>query len=359
MSADVGLRVTAVPSPRYGPAVPGRYPKPPSDAEKYGYLQGGQRRWVLVLQYVAFLAVVISFAGFTTSSYWTLIFSIPLVLFAIEQTLALYTSTRRRRVDLGSHRYTVENWTPRWYPSVDVFVPTAGEELDLLDNTMRYVSLLEWPGELRVSILDDSGRVSVRDLAADYGFSYLARPGSEYKKAGNLRYGAERTDGEIIAIFDADFVPRPDFLLELVPYLDDPDVGIVQSPQFFDTAKLMNWLQRCTGATQELFYRFIQPSRDALGAAVCVGTSALYRRTALDAIGGFPKIAQSEDIYTGLWLNDAGFSTRYVPVTVSTSSVRSWFPASVTSYAIAGTAGGARLAGPPVVTAERPVKVAA
>ena len=67
----------------------------------------------------------------------------------------------------------------------------------------------------------------------------------------------------------------------------------------------------------ELFYRFIQPSRDALGAAICVGTSALYRRTVLDAIGGFPKIGQSEDIYTGLWMHDAGYSTRYVPVVVS------------------------------------------
>ena len=296
---------------------PSRYAISPSDAEKYQYLRGGQKRWLLVVQYVAFLAVVISFAGFTLSSYLTFVFSIPLVIFAVEQTLALYTSTRRRRVDLVSHRYTVENWTPRQYPSVDVFVPTAGEELDLLENTMRHLNLLEWPGELRVSILDDSGRAHVRHLAANYGFSYLARPGSEYKKAGNLRYGAEHTHGEIVAIFDADFVPRPDFLLELVPYMEDPSVGIVQSPQFFDTTKPMNWIQRCAGSTQELFYRFIQPSRDALGAAVCVGTSALYRRTALDAIGGFPEIGQSEDIYTGLWMHDVGYSTRYVPVTVS------------------------------------------
>jgi cellulose synthase (UDP-forming) len=320
--ADRGHRRDArelgrVSTPPQSPAAPGRYAMPPSDAEKYQYLVGGQKRWLLVVQYVAFLAVAVSFAGFATSSYWTFIFSIPLLLFAVEQTLALYTSTRRRRIDLASHQHTVENWTPRRYPSVDVFVPTAGEELDLLDNTMRHLNLLEWPGELRVSILDDSGRTSVRHLATVYGFSYLARPGSEYKKAGNLRYGAERTNGEIIAIFDADFVPRPDFLLELVPYMDDPNVGIVQSPQFFDTAKRMNWIQRCSAATQELFYRFIQPSRDALGAAVCVGTSALYRRTALDAIGGFPKIGQSEDIYTGLWMQDAGYSTRYVPVVVS------------------------------------------
>ena len=99
--------------------------------------------------------------------------------------------------------------------------------------------------------------------------------------------------------------------------MDDPTVGIVQSPQFFDTPKQTKWIQRCAGETQELFYRFIQPSRDALGAAVCVGTSALYRRIALEAIGGLPKIGQSEDIYTGLWMLDAGYSTRYVPVTVS------------------------------------------
>jgi cellulose synthase (UDP-forming) len=296
---------------------PSQYAVPPSNAEKYRYLQGGQKRWFLVVQYVAFLAVVISFAGFTTSTYWTLIFGIPLVLFVLEQTMALYTSTRRRRIDFISHQRTVDNWSPQRYPSVDVFLPTAGEELNLLDNTMRHISLLEWPGQLRVFILDDNGRAGVRDLATDYGFSYLARPGSEYKKAGNLRYGAEHTGGEIIVIFDADFVPRSDFLLELAPYMDDATIGIVQSPQFFDTSKRMNWIERCAGSTQELFYRFIQPSRDALGAAVCVGTSALYRRAALDAIGGFPMIGHSEDIYTGLWMLNAGYSIRYVPVVVS------------------------------------------
>jgi cellulose synthase (UDP-forming) len=99
--------------------------------------------------------------------------------------------------------------------------------------------------------------------------------------------------------------------------MDDPTVGIVQSPQFFDTTKQMNWVQRCAGSTQELFYRFIQPSRDALGAAVCVGTSALYRRSAIDAIGGFPLIGTSEDIYSGLYMSDAGYRIRYVPIVLS------------------------------------------
>jgi cellulose synthase (UDP-forming) len=310
-------RITTMLTPPRTSATLGRCATPPSDTEKYQYIRGGQRRWFITFQYLAFVGVAISFAGFAASSYETLVFGIPLAIFAVEQTLALYTSTRRRRIDLVSHQHTVENWAPLQYPSVDVFVPTAGEDLELLNNTMRHLVPLRWPGDLRVYILDDSGRASVRLLAKRYGFSYLARSGSEYKKAGNLRYGAEHSNGEIIAIFDADFVPCPEFLLELAPYMDDPSVGIVQSPQFFDTSKQMNWIQRCAGSTQELFYRFIQPSRDALGAAVCVGTSALYRRSALNAIGGFPKIAQSEDIYTGLWMIDAGYSTRYVPVTLS------------------------------------------
>jgi cellulose synthase (UDP-forming) len=301
-----------------GPETNGHgYATPPTDQEKYLYLRGGQRRWFIVLQYAAFMGVVTSFAGFTLSSYETLVFAIPLVIYTVEQTMSLYTSTRPRRVDLASHEELVGDWAPRRYLSVDVFVPTAGEDLALLDNTMQYIAGLAWPGELRAYVLDDSGRPAVRALAQKHQLGYLARPGSEYKKAGNLRYAAERTNGEVIAIFDADFVPRHDFLVELMPYLDDPHVGIVQSPQFFDTRKKMNWVQRCAGSTQELFYRFIQPSRDALGAAVCVGTSALYRRVALDAIGGFPLIGQSEDIYTGLYMADAGYGVRYVPVLLS------------------------------------------
>ena len=114
-----------------------------------------------------------------------------------------------------------------------------------------------------------------------------------------------------------DFVPRQDFLKELLPYFDSPNVGIVQSPQYFDTSASMNWIERTAGATQEFFYRFIQPSRDKHSAAVCVGSSAVYRRSALEMVGGFPEIDHSEDIYTGFLLGQIGYVTKYVPTVVS------------------------------------------
>lgn len=290
---------------------------PPSDEEKYSYLRTPQHRWFFWVSALATGGVTVSFVGLATESYWTLVFILPLVLLVAEQLLSLRTSTFPRRLSLADHAATVELWNPGRVPSVDVFIPTCGEDLDVLANTAHHVSNLAWPGEAKVYMLDDAGRDEVRALAVRYGFDYLARSGSAYKKAGNLQHAYERTSGDHIVIFDADFVPRPDFLLELVPYLEDPTVGIVQSPQHFYTHRSMPWLERCAGATQELFYRFIQPSRDAVGGAICVGTSAVYRRRALDAIGGFPLIGHSEDVYTGLHMQDRGYQLKYVPALVS------------------------------------------
>jgi len=290
---------------------------PPDDEEKYSYLRTPQHRWVFWVAALAMAGVAVSFVGLATQSYWTLVFLLPLVLLVTEQLLSLRTSTFRRRISMTEHAATVELWNPTQVPSVDVFIPTCGEDLDALANTAHHVQNLVWPGDLKVYVLDDAGREEVRDLAARNGFEYLARPGSTYKKAGNLQHAYERTSGDFVVIFDADFVPRPDFLLELVPYMDDPTVGIVQSPQHFFTNRSMSWLERCAGATQELFYRFIQPSRDAVGGAICVGTSAVYRREALDAIGGFPLIGHSEDVYTGLHMQEQGYMLKYVPTLVS------------------------------------------
>jgi hypothetical protein len=79
----------------------------------------------------------------------------------------------------------------------------------------------------------------------------------------------------------------------------------------------MNWLQRAAGSAQVVFYRCIQPARDRHDAAICVGTSAVYRRAALERSGGFAAIEHSEDVYTGLLLAEAGYHLRYVATVVT------------------------------------------
>lgn len=89
----------------------------------------------------------------------------------------------------------------------------------------------------------------------------------ELKKAGNLRYAFARTSGEAIAIFDADFCPRPDFLRETIPYLADPSIGILQTPQFFRRRVEQTWVEQGAGTSQESFYRLIQvmPAENGIG----------------------------------------------------------------------------------------------
>ncbi|HZE66874.1 MAG TPA: glycosyltransferase family 2 protein, partial [Sporichthyaceae bacterium] len=94
-------------------------------------------------------------------------------------------------------------------------------------------------------------------------------------------------------------------------------VGIVQTPQVFDYHPEFNWVQRSSGAVQQLFYRYVQPSRDRVDGAICVGTNAVYRRAALEHSEGFAQIAHSEDVHTGVNMIRAGFVVRYVPLALA------------------------------------------
>jgi cellulose synthase (UDP-forming) len=292
-------------------------PSPPTEAEKILYF-GRQHRWVTPLSFFGYALIMVSITFFLQRHVWATVLLFPVAISAVGATVSLFTSSRRRRYSLADHRSRVDNWSPLRIPSIDVFLPSAGESLQVLENTYRFVSDLQWRGSLTVFVLDDSARSEVESLAARFGFVYNTRPNrGELKKAGNLRYGFERSSGDVIAVFDADFVPRPDFVHELIPYFDDPSIAIIQSPQFFDINRRMNWIQRAAGATQVLFYKWVQPSRDKSNAAICVGTSALYRRAALNESGGFAQIGHSEDVHTGVNLMKVGYRIRYVPIVVT------------------------------------------
>lgn len=193
----------------------------------------------------------------------------------------------------------------------------------MLGNTWTYVSRLKYRNR-RVYVLDDSkeGCEENKRLAARFGFVHIERPNKgEMKKAGNMKYAYERTSGEIIFILDGDFAPHSDFLLETVPYMvSDPQVGIVQTPQYFETTDQVNLrspIAYGSARAQEIFYRIIQVARDRLNAAHCCGTCAIYRRSALEDIGGFVQMGHSEDAHTGYTLTSKGWIVRYLPVILS------------------------------------------
>jgi cellulose synthase (UDP-forming) len=292
-------------------------PSPPNDEEKLWYF-GRQHLWLIGARTIAAAAAAISLALFSTTTPILWLFWPMLSIFALYMVLTHYTTTRKRSMTLAEHRATVTGWRPAQHPSVDIFLPCAGEDIEILRNTYLHVGGLRYPGEIRVHVLDDGDRVEVGESATEFGFGYHVRPDRPHmKKAGNLKYGFEHSGNQLIVIFDADFCPRSDFLDELVPYFEDPTIGIVQSPQFFDSNKRMGWLQSGAGAVQESFYRWAQPSRDKIGAPICVGTCAIYRRSALEVSGGFAQIGHSEDVHTGVNLLKVGFRTIYIPIVLA------------------------------------------
>lgn len=293
-------------------------PTPPDNAERNLYVT--RHLTVLTMASIlAFAGMAVSLTRFALQGSWTMLFLVPIAFMVVYFCISQLSNSFTREFDLAAHDRLVATWKPGRYPSVDVFLPTCGEDLDILRNTAQWVAGLRFPGAVTVYSLDDANRAEVAALASEFGFLYLSRPNRGwFKKAGNLRYGYERSTGEFVVVFDADFCPRPDFLTNLLPYFDaEPDLGIVQSPQFFRVDQSMSWVERGAGAVQEFFYRVVQTSRQVRGAAICVGTNAIYRRAALDSNGGGTLIEHSEDVHTGFDLFSHGWRLRYVPVSLA------------------------------------------
>jgi cellulose synthase (UDP-forming) len=221
--------------------------------------------------------------------------------------------------DLNYHKSLVQFFTSNksYAPSVDIFLPVCGESRQIINRTWLSVSNIDYPN-YKVFVLDDKGDLELENLAKEYGFEYLSRPNKgEMKKAGNLKYGFERTSGEYIVVFDADFSPLSEFLNETVPYMIlDKKVGILQTPQYFEIHKNLHkksWLEYGAAATQEDFYRIIQVARNSFGGAICVGTNAVYRRSSLETFGGTYQIEHSEDVWTGVMMLQNKFKIKYIP----------------------------------------------
>jgi cellulose synthase (UDP-forming) len=164
-------------------------------------------------------------------------------------------------------------------------------------------------------ILDDGRSDAVRALAAELGVRYIRRLTNHGAKAGNINHALSLTSGEYFAIFDADFVPKEDFLYETVPFFVDESVAFVQTPQSY--GNMHNLVSRGAGFMQSVFYRFIQPGRNRFNAAFCVGTNVVFRRTAVLEVGGMCTDSKSEDVWTSLRLHENGWKSVYIPVTLA------------------------------------------
>ena len=163
--------------------------------------------------------------------------------------------------------------------------------------------------------LIDQRRPQMRTLAQELGCHYRDRPDNRDAKAGNMNAALPSSRGELIAVFDADFIPTQDFLERTVGFFSDSKVGLVQTPQNFysvDAVSRNLGLPGIITEEQQVFFRAAQPGRDTFGATLCHGTSFVVRRKAVEEIGGFPGETLSEDWATSIKLQSRGHKCYYL-----------------------------------------------
>ncbi|GGH68971.1 glycosyl transferase [Paenibacillus silvae] len=199
------------------------------------------------------------------------------------------------------------------YPDVDVFIATYNEPASLLFKTINGCLNMDYPDRSKVHIYlcDDSNRPEMRELAAHMGIHYLTRTEHIHAKAGNLNNAMKHTSSPLIATFDADMIPKHDFLTSCVPYfLTGEKIGFVQTPQSFynpDQFQYNLYSEARIPNEQDYFYRDVQVGRNKSNSVIYGGTNTVLSRQALEDVGGFYTGSITEDFATGIEMQSKGY----------------------------------------------------
>lgn len=202
---------------------------------------------------------------------------------------------------------------PADYPDVDVFISTYNEPVELLYKTVNGCQHMDYPDKSKIHIYlcDDGRREMMRKLAHHMGVYYLMRDTHKDAKAGNLNFALSQSHSPYIVTFDADMIPRHDFLTANIPYfLGEETIGFLQIPQTFYNPDLFQYNLYSEGRfpnEQDYFYRNVQIMRNASNTVIYGGTNTIISRQALDDIGGFVTGVVTEDFATGMKIESKGY----------------------------------------------------
>jgi len=207
-------------------------------------------------------------------------------------------------------------------PVVTVQVPVYNERHVVL-RALDAVAALDYPSSrLEIQILDDSTDQTARlarDRAAFHrqrgvDIRVLRRPDRRGFKAGALSWGLAQARGDYVAIFDADFRPLPDFLLQTIPYfLDRPRLGLVQA-RWSHLNDHYSPLTRVQGMAFDGHFVVEQTGRDRSGLLMNFnGTAGVWRKACIEESGGWQFATLSEDLDLSYRAQLAGWDTLYLP----------------------------------------------
>ncbi len=206
-------------------------------------------------------------------------------------------------------------------PTVTTQLPVYNEA-NVVERLIDAAAAMIYPaGHHEIQVLDDSTD-HTRDIVArkvdslrrqGVRIRHITRPHRMGFKAGALRHGLEETDGELLAIFDADFVPTPDFLLRSVPFLAaDPGLGFVQA-RWGHINPTESLISRFQAVGIDGHFMVEQWARNTNGLFMNFnGTAGIFRRQAIVDAGNWAADTLTEDMDLSYRIQLAGWQCRYL-----------------------------------------------
>lgn len=235
---------------------------------------------------------------------WTII-----ILYFIILTLLAILGLYRVRMVYQFWRYRnvrphpLRQFAAEELPRITVQLPLFNE-LYVVERLVEAAAALDYPRHLLdIQVLDDSTDETVKIAAAvvekyraqGVDIHYIHRTDRTGFKAGALENGLKTAKGELVAVFDADFTPRPDCLRKMVDYFSDEQVGMVQMRWGHINANF-SLLTRIQELMLDGHFVVEQTSRNRTGAFFNFnGTAGMWRKKAIDWSGGWQHDTLTED----------------------------------------------------------------
>ncbi|MDD5007634.1 MAG: glycosyltransferase family 2 protein [Syntrophorhabdaceae bacterium] len=230
------------------------------------------------------------------------------------------------------------------YPPVAIVMPSYKEPLDVVENSLVTFYNISYPNKY-IYFLDDTRydikwdtpekmeayKKAVEDLCRHIGVDLFRRKWHG-AKAGIINDFLEFLDGKekdgfrfyhysgktkqeiekYMLVFDADSNPFPDFIEPLVAIMENnTKLAFVQTPQYYINFEF-NRIARAAGLQQAVFYEYICEGKSSKDSTFCCGTNVLFRREALNDVGGFDETSVTEDFATSLQFHLKKWSTTYI-----------------------------------------------
>lgn len=206
-------------------------------------------------------------------------------------------------------------------PAVTVQLPMFNER-HVAERIIEAACRLEYPREkLQIQVLDDSTdesaaiaqRAAERKAAEGFNVQYIHRTDRTGFKAGALEHGLASASGELVAVFDADFIPPPGFLKRTVHHFTDPKVGMVQGC-WDHLNRDLSVLTRCQAVFLDSHFLIEHPARNRSGRFMNFnGTAGIWRRETIHDAGGWQHDTLTEDVDLSYRAQMAGWDFVYLP----------------------------------------------